>query len=158
MKSKFFPILVLLAINLLIGLATFKDYGLSWDEPLYYDYAESIGYAYSPHEWFSGDFDLEKAFGPSASDHANRGPAYLLVARSPAALLQNLGLDRASAWHLINFLTFQIGVIVFYLLCLRWMDPWPSLATTAFFSFQPLLWGHAFINSKDVPFLVFFML
>ena len=158
MKSKFFPILVLLAINLLIGLLTFRDYGLSWDEPLYYDYAESIGYAYSPQEWFSGEFDLEKAFGPSASDHANRGPAYLLIARGPAALLQNLGLDRASAWHLINFLTFQIGVFVFYLLCLRWMDPLPSMATTAFFSSQPLLWGHAFINSKDIPSLVFFIL
>jgi hypothetical protein len=158
MKSKYFPIFVLLVINLLIGILTFKDYGLAWDEPLYYDYAESIGYAYSPHEWFSGDFDLENAFGPSASDHANRGPAYLLIARGPAALLQNLGLDRASAWHLINFLTFQIGVFVFYLLCLRWLDPWPSTATTAFFSWQPLLWGHAFINSKDIPSIVFFIL
>jgi hypothetical protein len=34
------PILILLAINLLIGLFVFRDYGYSWDEPLFYDYAD----------------------------------------------------------------------------------------------------------------------
>src|SRR3972149_6432235 len=85
------PALALIAINLLIGLLTFRDYGFSLDEPLYYGYADALGYAYSPREWFSGDFQLYRAFGPSAWDHANRGPAYLLIARGPAHLLQALG-------------------------------------------------------------------
>jgi hypothetical protein len=32
-----------------------------------------------------------------------------------------------------------------------------ALFAAAFFSFQPMLWGHAFINPKDPPFLTFFL-
>jgi hypothetical protein len=147
----------LLAINILIGLFVFRDYGYSWDEPLFYDYGDALGYAYSPHEWFSGNFDLERSFGSSGDDHKTRGPAYLLLAREPVYLLETLGLDKASAWHLINFLFFQIGVYFLYRLAVRWIRPAAALATSALFSWQPLLWGHAFINPKDPPFLVFFL-
>jgi hypothetical protein len=158
LQNKKSPILLLLAVNLIIGLLVFRDYGLSLDEPLFYRYADAIGYAYSPAEWFSGDFDLVRAYGPSAGDHANRGPAYLLLARIPAHLLQSLGLDVASSWHLVNFLTFQIGLYFFYLFCLRWMRPWAAFSATVFMSSQPILWEHAFINPKDPPFLVFFLI
>ena len=158
LQNKNFPILFLLAINLMVGLFTFQDYGLSLDEPLYYGYADAIGYAYSPAEWFSGAFDLVQAYGPSPGDHANRGPAYLLLARNPARLLQSMGWDYPSAWHLVNFLTFQIGLYFFYIFCLRWMKPWAALGATAFFSMQPIFWEHAFINPKDPPFLVFFLI
>jgi hypothetical protein len=157
-QHKQFPIFLLLAINLILGLLVFQDYGLSLDEPLYYGYADAIGYAYSPSEWFSGDFDLERAYGPSPGDHANRGPAYLLIARLPARLLQGLGLDMASSWHLGNFLAFHVGVYFFYIFCLRWMRPWAAFGATALFSWQPVLWQHAFINPKDPPFLVFFLI
>jgi len=158
LQNKTFPILLLLTINLLVGLFTFKDYGLSIDEPLFYGYADAIGYAYSPAEWFSGDFDLVKAYGPSPGDHANRGPAYLILARTPAHLLQDMRLDYASAWHLVNFLTFQIGLYFFYIFCLRWMKPWAAFGATALFSTQPVIWEHAFINPKDPPFLIFFLI
>ena len=151
------PIFLLLAINLAIGLFLFRDYGYSWDEPLFYDYGEALGYAYSPQEWFSGNFELERSFGSSGDDHKTRGPAYLLLARGPVYLLGLLGLDKASAWHLTNFLFFQIGVYFLYRLALRWMKPWAAFAASALFSWQPLLWGHAFINPKDPPFLVFFL-
>ena len=151
------PILLLLALNMLIGLFTFRDYGLSWDEPLFYDYASSLGYAYSPREWFSGDFNLDKVYGASESDHANRGPAYILLAYPAVRLLEAFGVDSASAWHLINFLTFQLGVYLLYRLAKRSMNDSAALASAAFFAWQPLLWGHAFINPKDPPFLVFFL-
>jgi hypothetical protein len=158
LQNKKFPIFILLAINLIIGLLVFRDYGFSLDEPLYYGYADAIGYAYSPAEWFSGNFDLERAYGPSPGDHANRGPAYLLLARIPAHLLQGAGVDKASSWHLVNFLAFQVGLYFFYLLCLRWMRPWAAFGATALMSTQPVLWEHAFINPKDPPFLVFFLI
>ncbi|HRQ22650.1 MAG TPA: hypothetical protein PLF42_04390 [Anaerolineales bacterium] len=156
-KFRQLPILFLLVINLIIGLVTFRSYGLAWDEPLFYNYADALPYAYSPREWFSGDFQLERAFGASAADHANRGPAYILIARPLVSLIELLGADNASAWHLINFLTFQLGVYLFYRFMIRWVDQKAALATTALFAFQPLLWGHAFINPKDIPFLVFFL-
>ncbi|HLO14990.1 MAG TPA: hypothetical protein VK206_09175, partial [Anaerolineales bacterium] len=151
------PIFILLAINILIGLFVFRDYGLAWDEPLFYDYSDALGYAYSPSEWFSGHFDINNSFGPSGDDHKTRGPAYLLLAREPAYLLEALGLDKASAWHLINFLFFQLGVYFLYRLASRWMKTSAALAASALFSWQPLLWGHAFINPKDTPFLAFFV-
>jgi hypothetical protein len=151
------PIFILLAVNILIGLLVFRNYGYSWDEPLFYDYGDALGYAYSPREWLSGNFDIERSFGASGDDHKTRGPAYLLLAREPVILLEALGLDKASAWHLANFLFFQIGVYFLYRLALRWMHSSAALAASAFFSWQPLLWGHAFINPKDPPFLVCFL-
>jgi hypothetical protein len=151
------PILLLLVVNLLVGLFIFRDYGYSWDEPLFYDYGDALGYAYSPQVWLSGNFDINNSYGSSGDDHKTRGPAYLLLARGPVYLLEALGLDEASAWHLINFLFFQLGVYFFYRLALRWLRPSAALAASALFSWQPLLWGHAFINPKDPPFLVFFL-
>ncbi len=151
------PIYVLLAVNLLIGSFVFRNYGLSWDEPLFYDYADALSYAYSPQEWLSGNFDLENSYGPSAEDHKTRGPAYLFLARNFVYGLAALGSDSASAWHLVNFIFFQLGVYFFHRFASRWMSPTAALAASAFFSLQPLLWGHAFINPKDPPFLVFFL-
>jgi len=151
------PILFLLIVNIAIGLFTFHNFGLSWDEPLFYDYANALPYAYTPREWFSGSFDLQNAYGASGSDHANRGPAYILIARPAVSLVEALGVDNASAWHLINFLTFQLGIYLFYRFASKWMDDKSALAASVFFAWQPLLWGHSFINPKDIPFLVFFI-
>lgn len=151
------PIYLLLAVNLLAGLFIFRDYGLSWDEPLFYDYGNALGYAYSPYQWLSGSFDVDNSYGASGDDHKTRGPAYLLLARGPAYALQALGLDMASAWHLVNFLFFQLGVYFLYRLSTRWMKPQAAVAAAALFAWQPMLWGHAFINPKDPPFLTFFL-
>lgn len=151
------PILILLAVNILAGLFIFRDYGFAWDEPLFYDYGDALGYAYSPREWLSENFDVSNSYGSSGDDHKTRGPAYLFLAREPVYLLQALGLDQASAWHLVNFLFFQLGVYFLYRLAARWMKPAAALAAAALFSWQPLLWGHAFINPKDAPFLTFFL-
>lgn len=150
-------IFLLLAVNILVGLFIFRDYGYSWDEPLFYDYGNALGYAYSPREWFSGSFDVDNSYGSSGDDHKTRGPAYLFLARTPVYFLESIGLDQASAWHLVNFLFFQLGVYFLYRLSARWMSPYAALAGSALFAWQPMLWGHAFINPKDPPFLTFFL-
>jgi len=157
-KLRQHPVLILLIINLLIGVFTFRDYGLSWDEPLYYDYGQASEYAYSIPARLNGTFDLEKSFGASASDHVTRGPAYLIIAGQFQNLLEFFGLDIASAWHLTNFIIFQIGLIFFHLILRRWLDLWPAAVSTAFFATQPVLWNHAFINPKDMPYAVFFLI
>src|SRR5690349_260721 len=147
-RSRELPLYILLITFLLIGLFTFKDYGLSWDEPLYYDYGRASQYAYSIPARLDGTFELEKSFGASAGDHVTRGPAYLLIGGLFERPLEKLGLDMASAWHLTNFLTYLVGLIFFYSLTRRWLDPWPAALSTAFFAAQPVLWNHAFINPK----------
>ncbi len=155
LANRSFPIIALILVGLVTGLFTFRDYGFSWDEPLFYGYADALGYAYTPSNWFSGHFDLNLSYGPSGDDHKTRGPAYLLLAREPVYLLEKLGADTASAWHLLNFLAFLLGVYFLYRVCERFVRPWAAFAACALFMFQPLLWGHAFINPKDAPFLVF---
>jgi hypothetical protein len=156
-RRPYFPILLLLVANLIAGLLTFQDYGLSWDEPLFYQYAQAVPYAYSISARLSGDFNLENAYGPS-SDHKLYGPAYLLLAKPVVDLLGwALPLPRAELWHLVNFITFQIGVVFLYALCLRWMSSWAAFGAALFFSTQPVLWGHGWINPKDMPFTVFFL-
>ncbi len=151
------PIFILIIVNILIGLFIYTDFGLTWDEPLFYSYGDALGYAYSPTEWFSGNFDLYNSYGASAKDHKTRGPAYLLLARNFVYGLEALGSDSATAWHLVNFIFFQLGIYFLYRLSRRWMSSSAALFASAFFSFQPLLWGHAFINPKDPPFLTFFL-
>jgi hypothetical protein len=151
------PVFLLIAFNLILGLFTFRHYGTAWDEPLFYSYADALGYAYSPKEWFSGHFDLNNAYGASGDDHKNRGPAYLLLARNFVYGLKALGTDSADAWHLVNFIFFQLGIYLLYRFARRWLNPPAALFTVVFFSFQPILWEHAFINPKDPPFLTFFL-
>ena len=151
------PILILIAVNILIGLFIFRDYGLSWDEPLFYSYGDALGYAYTPSNWFRSNFDLNNSYGASGEDHKTRGPAYLFLARNFVYGLKTLGSDPASSWHLINFLFFQLGIYFLYRISKRWMKPSAAFATVVLFSTQPLLWGHAFINPKDPPFLTFFL-
>jgi hypothetical protein len=131
---------------------------MSWDEPLFYNYAESIRTAYTP-EAFSPDFNFYQVYGKSPEDHKIYGPAYLLIAQPFQLLAKNLfNTDTGSAWHFINFITFQIGLIGFYVLSRRWLEPWVATVSTAFLGWQPVFWGHAFINPKDIPFMVLFLL
>jgi hypothetical protein len=154
-----FPISLLMIVSLAAGFFTFKDYGMSWDEPLFYNYADAIPYAYSITERLQGDFNILKAYGPSETDHMMYGPAYLLIARPFVQLTEFLtGSDSSSGWHLINFILFNIGILFFYLLCLRWMSRWAAFSAAILFITQPLIWGHSFINPKDIPFTVFFII
>lgn len=156
-KNPLAPLILLLTVNLAVGFLTFRGYGLSWDEPLFYNYANSIWKAYTPAA-FSPGFDFDSVYGRSAEDHKYYGPAYLLFARPVEQALEGIfRLDMASAWHLVNFLTFQLGLIGFQRLARRWLDPWPATAATAFLAWQPVFWGLAFINPKDIPFMVFFL-
>ncbi len=118
------PFVVLWSVLLLAGLLVFQDFGISWDEPLLYQYGDAVRYAYSPREWFSGSFNLERAYGPSAEDHKIYGAAYWLVARPAVQATTALtGSSDPDAWHLVNFLTFMGGLLPFYSLSKRCDEP-----------------------------------
>lgn len=152
------PLIVLILVNLILGCFTFQKYGASWDEPGFYRYATAIRYAFSIQERLSSQFQIEKAFGPPQEGNKMYGPAYLLIAGALVKLLTLLfKIPWYPAWHLVNFLTFQAGIVFFYLLCLRWMNHRAAFAAALLFSTQPIFWGHAFINPKDIPFMSFFM-
>lgn len=143
--KKFTPIFVF-SIILLVGLFTFDDYGQSWDEPDIYRYGE---YSLNSYQFFFNPKAL-----PEFDTNLNLyGPAYFMIVASVARNATN----PIQIWHLMYFITFLIGGYVFYLFSKRWLSSISALGITLLFVTQPLLWGHAFINPKDIPFMVFFM-
>jgi 4-amino-4-deoxy-L-arabinose transferase-like glycosyltransferase len=152
-----FPIYLVVIICLIAGMVSYKDFGQTWDEPLFYSYADAIPSAYSISARLNGTFDINNTYG-AAEDHKRYGPAYLLLAKPFVDGIVSIAkTDKASAWHFINFVTFQVGVLILYFLARRWVKPWAAFGAATLFATQPVLWGHAFINPKDLPFTVFFI-
>jgi 4-amino-4-deoxy-L-arabinose transferase-like glycosyltransferase len=61
------------------------------------------------------------------------------------------------AQHLANFLMFLLGLFFFYRIALRLFPQGVAQFTTALLATQPVFYGHAFINQKDIPLMAFFL-
>jgi hypothetical protein len=147
LRGKYGVILVLLAANLILGLLITADYGESIDEFGDFKYGEDSLQAYIT----SGQVQ-------SHGDRDYYGPFYLMAASALSDVFSHLRSDwmTSEGRHFTNFLTFQMGVFFFYLLATRYVDRASAIAVTLLFCFQPLLFGHSFINQKDIPFMAFF--
>ncbi len=143
------PLFLLTVVNLIIAFLTVLQYGESWDESSMLNYAEqSIG-AYQ---------GLFQQGNEPVYDDALRfyGPAYAML---QLLIAQVFPLDWfvSDVGHLVNFVMFQVGLVAFYFLSRRWFTTWAAFCATILFSTQPLFWGHAFFNSKDIPFMTLFL-
>ncbi len=149
--KKHFPVILLLFTALLIGLFTVKDYGESWDEADIYRYGDYAMNAYRSilHPQALPDFNTNLNL---------YGPGYYLGTDLIARLLKIVipGWSLINAWHFVYFLTFLACAGVIYLLAGRWMSELGAFGAVLLFLSQPLLWGHAFINPKDIAFMAFF--
>jgi hypothetical protein len=137
------------AAALLLAVFLAPDFGQSWDDPGDAAYGSLVLKAYGGSSAFM-----------SAGDRKYYGPAYLVVASAvsdgihaiyPSALAVDVR-------HLLNFGTFVVGLLAFYGIARRLTDAAPAVLGTLMFGLQPLLFGHAFINQKDIPFLAAFTL
>jgi 4-amino-4-deoxy-L-arabinose transferase-like glycosyltransferase len=145
-------VIVLMCISLAIGLLTLKDYGQSWDEPNIYHYSDYAFWAFH--------FLFHPQSLPNYPGDLNfYGPAYFMLANLIARFLMAVipSWSIVTAWHLVYFLTFLTAALIVYLFARRWIGHWAALGTALLFVTQPLLWGHAFMNPKDTPFMTFFM-
>jgi hypothetical protein len=126
-----------------LGVFLAPQYGESWDER------------------FNVNLGREelKAFY-STPDYQNvlpgdeKGPLFHMLAELATQLFQVLHPQWPTfiARHYIYFVTFLVGAYFLYRLCLRFMHPEAALVAS-----QPLFFGHAFINPKDIPFMTFFI-
>ncbi len=142
----------LLAVALVIGVVTVRQYGESWDELQFFKYADRALQAYST--WpTTGTVPL------TGNTYDNYGPAYVMLVALGARLL-GLVLPwlTSDLRHLLYFLTYLVGIWAFHALARRWLAAGAALGATLLFATQPLFWGHAFISPKDIPFLTFFLL
>jgi hypothetical protein len=150
--SEQFPIIALLISSLFVGIFTVKNYGESLDEPTIYTYAN---YSLHAYQYIFHPQDLKLFPG----DLNYYGPAYFMLAAGLTNVLQQLD-PSASAIvirHFIYFSTFLTSILTLYLLSKRWMSRWAAFGVALLFTSQPLIWGHSFINPKDIPFMAFFL-
>ena len=147
------PITILLVLSLLIGIFTFNDYGESWDELKLYDYAADSMEAYVT--WF------QHGTIPVTGDRfENYGPFSVMLTRITTKAITRVlpAMQEVDVQHSVYFLTFLAGVWAFYQLAIRWMRHNAATGATLLFMTQPVFWGHAFINPKDIPLLSLFLL
>ncbi len=142
------PIVLLLLLGLALGLVLGNGFGMSFDEGRNVGVGEAALAAYSGSVSY---FDLG-----SLDEH---GPAYFMFFVMTSKLIHAV----APAWtladgrHFTNFLMFLLAVASFYAIGLRLFSKRVSWMATLLFASQPLLFGQAFINQKDIPFLGLFM-
>lgn len=143
---------LILAAVVVIGLAITRHYGESWDERQFFKYADRALQAYA--SWpRTGSIPI------TGNTYDNYGPAYVMfTALAARGLAYVLPWSISDLRHLVYFITFAAGMWVFYRLCRRWLGVAAALGATLLLAAQPVIWGHAFISPKDIPFLVFFLL
>jgi len=149
MKSKLkkhLPIIILILFNILFAVFWGSDFGDSWDEQRRYEVAVQA-------------ISKFKKIKPS-NRISGKGPIYYVAAKIGGDIIQSINpnLTHIQAWHYAHFLAFLVGVLSFYLISLKFLPSKIAFLITALFNTQPLLFGHAFINPKDIPFMSSFLI
>ena len=143
---------IILACVFIAGLLTFDQYGESWDDRSLQKYAEKSIAAYTT-------FPQEGVVNIAREDLGFYGPFFVMFTDWASKSLSTiLPFSLPDLRHLIYYLTYFAGVLAFHSIAKRWLTPLPALGATLLFALQPVLWGHAFMNPKDTPFLSLFLL
>lgn len=137
------------AAYLALGVIIFKDYGISWDEPISRT-SGTIAMNYVMH----GDQEL---LTYSARYHGTAFDLFLVAIEKMLNLSENL---RALYFtrHLVTFFLFYAGAFFFYLLCKDRFGWKMGLLGSLFLILSPRVFAHSFYNSKDIAFLAMFII
>ena len=141
-------ILIIMLVMMVVGLLVVDDFGQSWDEDINYRNGER-----SIRNYRDGNFLKDQNL-----DYYH-GTFYFMIWSSASNFINSITPQwrDADGRHLINYLTFVIGVVALYLISKRTFGRNAAIFSALLFASQPLFFGHAFINQKDIPFMVFWM-
>lgn len=139
LTSKYFPGVVALLIALSFSLATYQDYGLTWDEPI----QRTIGIV-SYDYIFNNDPKLTTYI---ERDH---GVGFELVLLGVEKLVGASDFrDIFLARHLASNIFYLIACFTGYLLALRlFKNKWMALLAFTLLLLQPRLYAHSFSIQK----------
>ena len=146
--------LLALTLFLIAGLAVLDDYGSHADETVHRQTAEA-------NLRYLADGDVGAFTSGLRIDHEK---FYGMAFEAPVLLIERaFGIDDPRAVNLIRHLHSQLiflaGGLFAYLLALRMLGSrLLALAAMLLFLLHPRLYGHSFFNSKDIPFLVMFII
>ncbi len=154
-ETKQKQIVMLFFTLFLVGSAmVLKDYGLNWDEEMQWKLNGEVNATYIIYP----DEDTKELLLKSKEKY--HGPAFEII----LVFFENIfdlndTRDVYLMRHCITFFTFFIGVVFFYLLCKRCFGNWKlALTGCLFLVLSPRIFGDSFHNSKDIPFLSFFIM
>jgi hypothetical protein len=139
--------LAILAALVILGMALADDYGSSWDEVFNDQAGLKAIHAYGLGSFLTNQHD----------DYIH-GTFYFMVYAGVSRFLAGLplGLDRVEVRHFLNYLTFLLAVLACHHFVAGMLGRRAAHITAILMLGQPLYFGHAFINQKDMPFLAFF--
>ena len=143
-------VILFFSIFLLLGLSIYRAYGTYVDEPAQMTVAHH-NYEYlkrgDPAQLVYHDWDY--------------GPVFELFTMTTIRFLPLNWPPEAEYYlrHLDVFLVFWLGCMGFFGIVARRFKSWAlGLLGTAFLILSPVIFGNAFYNSKDIPFLSFYIL
>ncbi len=143
-------ILIILAA-IIIGLATYQHYGISWDE---YDQRNvgNINYDYAVH-------NKEKEFREFSIKEYGAGFEMLLIIIERRMHISDNLRDTMLMRHLVTHLFFLLSLFAGYMLMLRLFKS-QFIATLGLLMLllYPPIYAHSYFNTKDLPLLSLFII
>jgi hypothetical protein len=147
-----------LLLLLLLGVTSYRDYGISWDEPQQ-RITGAVTTNYVAKVLHLHGVGANKYFPTLATYHDRE---YGVVFEAPAFALENIFKLRDSRHiymfrHFLTFLVFLGGVCAVYKLSRRRFSDWRiGLLSALFLVLTPRLFADGFYNSKDTVFMAVF--
>lgn len=140
----------LLAITLVLGIVIHSDYGVPLDDVYHHEYGRSA--------FRSLQQQKNLTFGITPRHDKHHGAAYQILLVGLEKLFAGSDSRQVIVLrHLFSFLTFLLGVVLFYLLChFYFHNGWLALLGALILVIHPRIFAHAFFNTVDIPFLTFF--
>ena len=130
----------MLAGLIVIG-ATFRDYGITWDEGVQSRYGELA------LDYFASGFE-DRSYR-EFHDLRYYGALFELIG---AGIYTATGAPPFETRHLLRAIGGLLTVLGVLRLARIWGDPWVAVYGGLALAVMPRFYGHAFINSKDIPF------
>jgi hypothetical protein len=153
------PVVLFFAVLLGLGLWSYRDYGISWDEP-FQRFTGAVTVKHLAEKFAPSLVTGDTAKLPALKDYVDRdhGTAFEALALALEALL---GLkDKRDIYlfrHLLTFLVCFLGTIAVYRLAERRFSDWRlGLFAALLLVLTPRLFAESFYNSKDALFMAAF--
>jgi hypothetical protein len=147
-RIKIWPISIAIAffaVFLMVGVLTFRDYGTYLDE------ADQINIGILNYKFLHTGNPAVLNFRDW--DHGAIFEIFIVAAQRFFRTGFTM-LDVYNARHLDVYLTFWASAVVFFMLIWHRFRNWMiGLTGSAFLFLSPIIYGNAFYNSKDIPFL-----
>ncbi|HYN83452.1 MAG TPA: glycosyltransferase family 39 protein [Gemmatimonadaceae bacterium] len=139
--------LILLVVVAVIMFLTFRDYGVSWDE----EFSRTQGTDFL--RWYTSGF-RDYSIMRTQLDEYLYGHFFNTIS---ILVSDHLPFGPYEGGHLVIAMTGLLGIFFAYRLGRLLAGPMAGFLSALILTLTPTYFGHSFINPKDLPFAVFFL-